>query len=95
MKARWAIVGGIVLGLALTWWFSREPAEQQQAKRERAEQAVADNARDARPVLYRWRDAAGVVQVTDQPPSGKDAGRQYERIDMQPREGIEVHGDRK
>jgi hypothetical protein len=35
-----------------------------------------------------------VLQVTDQPPHGKDAGRKYQRIDQQPRAGIEVHGDR-
>lgn len=94
MKLRWAIVGGIVLGLALAWWFSRDTPEQARSKRERAEQAAAANAEDARPVLYRWRDAAGVLQVTAQPPQGKDAGRKYERVDMEPREGIEVHGDR-
>jgi hypothetical protein len=46
---------------------------------------------DAVPSLYRWRDAAGVVQVTDQPPKG----RKYQRIPKRAAEGIEVHGDRK
>ncbi len=94
MRLAWAIVGGLLLGCAAAWWFFRDTPEQVRAKRERAEQAAAAEARDARPVLYRWRDASGVLQITAQPPRGKDAGRKFERVDVQPREGIEVHGDR-
>ncbi len=94
MRAAWAILAGLALGIGVAWWLSRDSAGQAQAKRQRAEQAAAANAEDARPVLYRWRDADGVLQVTAQPPTGKDAGRKYERIDQQPRAGIEVHGDR-
>jgi hypothetical protein len=94
VRWRWAIFAGLVLGIGLSWWVSRDSPEQAQARRQRAEQAAAANAEDARPVLYRWRDADGMLQVTAQPPSGKDAGRKYERIDQQPRAGIEVHGDR-
>ena len=94
MRAAWAILAGLALGIGLAWWLSRDSAEQARAKRQRAEQAAAANAEDARPVLYRWHDGNGVLQITDQPPRGKDAGRKYQRIDQQPREGIEVHGDR-
>lgn len=94
MRLSWAIFGGLLLGCAAAWWFSRDTPEQARVKRERAEQAAAAQARDARPVLYRWRDASGVLQITAQPPHGKNAGRKYERVDVQPREGIEVHGDR-
>ncbi|MFC7301564.1 DUF4124 domain-containing protein [Cognatiluteimonas weifangensis] len=94
MRAGWAVVAGLALGIGLAWWLARDTPQQAQAKRERAAQAAAANAEDARPALYRWRDAAGVLQITEQPPQGKDAGRKYERIDPQPRPGIEVHGDR-
>lgn len=90
MRLAWAIIGGIALGGGLAWWMSRDTPEQARAKHERAAQAAAANAEDARPVLYRWRDDNGVLQVTDQPPKG----RKYERVDMEPRPGIEVHGDR-
>ena len=94
MRLGWAIVGGIVLGGGLAWWLARDtPAE---TERRQAREAAARRAdvEDARPVLYRWRDGAGVLQVTAQPPQGADAGRKFERIDLQPRDGIEVRGDR-
>ena len=40
--------------------------------------------------FYRWRDDAGVLQITEKPP----ANRRYERIDRDPGRGIEVKGDR-
>jgi len=95
VKAGWAIVAGIAFGIGLAWWLSRDSPQQAQAKRERAEHAAAANAEDARPVLYRWRDGNGVLQVTTAPPAGKDAGRKYERVDVQPRQGIEVDGRRR
>ena len=89
MRLAWAIVAGLVLGGGAAWWLSREPAAKTEAKQRRAEQA-AELARDARPSLYRWRDAAGVLQITDKPP--KD--RPFERIDRAPDRAIEVKGDR-
>ena len=91
MQTRWAILAGLAVGIAVAWWFAREAPETTAAKRERAEQAAAANAEDARPVLYRWTDAAGVVQVTQDPPPD---GRRFEKVDIQPREGIEVDGRR-
>ncbi|MBC7988848.1 MAG: DUF4124 domain-containing protein [Luteimonas sp.] len=90
MRLGWALLLGLVGGIALAWWLSREPPEAQREKRERAEQAAAANAEDARPVLYRWRDASGALQITDKPPKG----RKYERVDVQPLDGIEVDGSR-
>jgi hypothetical protein len=90
MRLAWAIIGGIALGGGLAWWLSRDTPEQARAKHERAARAAAANAEDARPVLYRWRDANGVLQITEEPPKG----RKYEKIDMDPKPGIEVHGDR-
>lgn len=91
MQTRWAIAAGLVAGIVVAWWFAREAPEATEAKRQRAEQAAAAGAEDARPVLYRWTDDAGVVQVTQDPPP---RGRSYEKVDIQPRDGIEVHGDR-
>ncbi len=60
------------------------------ARQQRAARAAAANARDARPSLYRWRDANGVLQITDQPPPN----RRYERIDRNADRAIRVQGDR-
>ena len=91
MQTRWAIVAGLVAGIAVAWWVSRDPPEVAEARRARADEAAAAAYEDARPVLYRWTDDAGVVQVTQDPPP---SGRRYEKVDVQPREGIEVDGRR-
>ena len=94
MRLGWAIVGGIVLGAGLAWWQARDSPADAERKQVRAGAARHADAQDARPVLYRWRDAGGVLQLTSRPPAGPDAGRHYERIDLEPRAGFEVHGDR-
>ena len=91
MRVGWAIVGGIALGAALWWWTTRDEREHARIERERKAAAEAEA---ARPVLYRWRDANGVLQITEQPPHGKNAGRKYRRVEREPYDGIEVHGDR-
>lgn len=90
MRLLWAVVTGLLLGGGAAWWLGREPAEANTLKQQRAQQAAAQQAREARPSLYRWRDGAGVLQITEKPPQG---GQPYERIDKQPRPGIEVRGD--
>lgn len=87
MRLGWAIVGGIAIGAAVWWWTTRDEREQVRIERERQAAAAAEA---ARPVLYRWRDANGVLQITEQPPKG----RKYQRIEREPYDGIEVHGDR-
>ena len=87
MRVGWAIVGGIVLGGAVWWWTTRDEREHARVERERK---VAAEAEANRPVLYRWRDADGVLQITEKPPKG----RKYERLEREPYDGIEVHGDR-
>ena len=42
-------------------------------------------------MLYRWTDAAGVPQVPQTPPPD---GHDYEKVDVQPREWIEIDGSR-
>ncbi len=86
MRPSLAIIAGLLLGIGLAWWLARESPEDAARKRQRAEQAAAANAEDARPVLYRWRDASGALQITDTPPKG----RKYERIDKQPAAGMVV-----
>lgn len=82
------------MGVGLAWWFSRDTPAQTERKQARASAAGEADAADARPVLYHWRDANGTLQVTSTPPQGADAGRPYKLIDLEPRAGIEVHGDR-
>lgn len=87
MRLGWAIVAGLAVGAAAWWWTTRDEREHARVERERQ---AAIEAEAARPVLYRWRDANGVLQITEKPPKG----RKYERVEREPDEGIEVHGDR-
>ena len=77
-------MGKFLLGVAATlllqaaaaayvWHYEPErlPAEWRRAN---------PNSIEYRPALYRWRDAAGVVQVTDKPPEG----RPYETLRIDP-----------
>ena len=87
MRLGWAIVAGLAVGAAAWWWTTRDEREHARVERERQASIEAEA---ARPVLYRWRDANGVLQITEKPPKG----RRYERVEREPNEGIEVHGDR-
>ena len=87
MRLSGALLIGAALGVGVWWWSTREDRERERVERERQATAAAEA---ARPVLYRWRDAQGRLQVTADPPKG----RRYEKVDMDPRDGIEVHGDR-
>lgn len=89
MRAWLAIAVGIAAGAGVAWWLAREAPETRQHTQAQARQAAAQ-AQDARPSLYRWRDDAGVLQITDRPP----AGRRYERLDRDVPAGIRVEGDR-
>ena len=42
------------------------------------------NSRDYSPVVYRWKDDQGVVQLTDQPPPD----RSYEAVRIDPKQNI-------
>ena len=87
--AGWLLLALAVVA-AFAWWHMRETPEQSRAKQQRAERAAANLAEDARPVLYRWRDAQGVLQLTDEPPQG----RKFERIHKDAPPAPEVRGDR-
>lgn len=89
MRLAWAIIAGLALGIGIAWWLAREPAARTEAKQRRAEHAAAEMARDSRPSLYRWRDSAGVLQITDKPPKG----RPFERLDRDSDRAIKVIGN--
>jgi hypothetical protein len=90
MRATWAIATGLAAGIAIAWWLSRPTDDQRRVREDRALEAAAAQAEDARPKLYRWRDDAGNLHVTETPPDG----RPYEAVDLEPAEGIDVRGDR-
>ena len=90
MRALWlALLAGVLFGAGIAWWQSRDTPRQASEKRQRIERAAAAQARDAEPALYRWRDDAGVLQITERPPRG----RPYQRIEREAKTGIEVRGD--
>ncbi|AKC87243.1 DUF4124 domain-containing protein [Pseudoxanthomonas suwonensis] len=87
MRAVWAVLAGLILGGGLAWWLGREQAPQRSPEaRQRAAEAAAAEAEDALRPLYRWRDDAGHLQITDTPPKG----RPYERVAREPAPGIRV-----
>ena len=60
------------------------------ATEERGTAAAAAKQAERADTLYRWRDDAGNLQITEDPPTG----RKYERISRTPKDGLEVHGAR-
>ena len=82
------LVLAIALGVAAWWWFTSEMPRRERERAVAAE-AAARQAEIASS-LYRWRDDAGNLQITQEPPRG----RKYERISREPQEGIEVSGER-
>ena len=82
------LLAAVALAAAAWWWFTTE-----MPRRERERQAAAEVATiqaERANALYRWRDDAGNLHVTDDPP--KD--RRYERIRRTPEDGITVDGGR-
>ena len=78
------LLAAVALAAAAWWWFTTE-----MPRRERERQAAAEAAAiqaDRANALYRWRDDAGNLQITESPPKG----RRYERIAREPEPGIRV-----
>ena len=87
MRAAWAILAGLAAGAGLAWGLGRDQTPHRSPDaRLRAERAAAAQAEDTLRPLFRWRDDAGVLQVTDQPPKGRPS----ERIAREPAPGIRV-----
>lgn len=82
------LVLAIALGVAAWWWYSEEMPRRE---RERAAAAQVTAAQAERAdSLYRWRDDAGNLQITEEPPND----RKYELISRTPQDGIEIKGNR-
>ncbi|HYM87153.1 MAG TPA: DUF4124 domain-containing protein [Pseudoxanthomonas sp.] len=89
MRLAWAIVAGLLLGAGVAWWFAADAPGKREAGQQYAGKSAAA-VRDDRPSLYRWRDDAGVLQITDKPPQG----RPFERLDRDVGGAIVVKGER-
>lgn len=77
MRLRWAALAGALVAAALAWWLGLEAPPG--ARPEHAvEGTSAPTPAVAGPVLYRWRDGSGTVQITDVPPTG----REYTVVDV-------------
>lgn len=83
------LVLAIALGVAAWWWYTQEMPRRERERAVAAQAALAQAERADS--LYRWRDDAGNLQITDEPPAG---GRKYERISRTPQDGIEIKGSR-
>lgn len=86
MKQLGMLLAAVALAAAAWWWFTTEMPRREHERRAAAE-AAAIQAQRAN-TLYRWRDEAGNLHVTDEPPKG----RRYERISRTPQDGIAVDG---
>ena len=91
MRLGVAIVAGLALGAGLGWWKLGHPGYETGEQKAARAAAVQARAEAARPRLYRWRDAHGVLQLTDRPPTGRkytvvdiDAGADVNVVPMSP-----------
>lgn len=80
------LLAAVALAAAAWWWFTTEMPRREHERRAAAEVAAIQAERAN--TLYRWRDEAGNLHVTDDPPKG----RRYERISRTPQDGIRVDG---
>lgn len=88
MKQLGMLVLAIGLGVAAWWWYTSEMPRRQREREQAAQVAMAEAERAGS--LYRWRDAEGRLQITDEPPKG----RKFERISREPKDGLEIDGSR-
>jgi hypothetical protein len=79
METNRAVAIGVVLIGALVWWQMGHPGYETGAQRQaRIEKIEHEADYGAGPQLYKWRDARGVLQITDKPP----VGRKYEKVSI-------------
>ena len=76
----------VLLALAAAWWFAGHPGYEDEQQRAARVEVEAQAVEAAKPKLYRWKDADGVTQITDQPPKG----RKYTVVDMDKHENVNV-----
>jgi hypothetical protein len=79
METKQAVLAGAVILGALVWWQMGHPGYETPAQK-RARIAKIEHEADygAGPQLYKWRDAKGVLQITDTPPKG----RKFEKVEI-------------
>jgi hypothetical protein len=79
MDTRHAVLAGALVLGAVAWWQLGHPGYETPAQ-QRARVAKIEHERDygSGPQLYKWRDARGVLQITDKPP----VGRKYETVSI-------------
>jgi hypothetical protein len=77
VRLGWAIVLGVVAGALVVWWLGRSERAGTGADAPPPGDAGA-GVRDPKSALYRWRDDAGVLQLTDTPPRD----RPYDIVDV-------------
>jgi len=82
------VLVAIALGAAAWWWYTHEMPRRERERAAAAQVAMAQAERTSS--LYKWRDASGNLQITEDPPQG----RKYQRISREPRDGIQVDGSR-
>ncbi len=89
MRLAWAILGGLAIGGTAAWWLARQdtPAPAAATRPAREGQIQVE---DRTPALYRWRDADGILHITETPPKGHP----YERLPRDGASGIQMRGDR-
>lgn len=88
MKQLGLLVLAIACAVAAWWWYTTEMPRRERERAAAAEVAMAEAERAS--ALYRWRDDAGNLQITEEPPKG----RKYQRISREPEQGLRVEGDR-
>lgn len=64
----WAALAALALGAGLAWW--SQPASERDLRHDTHAARHARSDSDAGPVLYRWIDTRGVVNIADHPPIG-------------------------
>ena len=85
MKAAHWFVALLALA-AVAWWTLGHPGYETREQRVMRIEAEQQAVEAAKPRLYRWRDANGVLQLTDTPPTG----RKYQVVDLEAQENVNV-----
>ena len=85
MKPAHWLIALLAIG-AVVWWGMGHPGYETREQRMARVEAEQQAAEAAKPKLYRWHDAKGVLQLTDTPPKG----RKYEVVDVQAFENANV-----